>query len=198
MNILRMLAIMYVTLMGPVVAGIINSLWCKLKVMKKLQIPMDGGNCLKDGKRIFGDHKTWKGFIGYILWNMICMVLWGFACKAADLESYNMLYTNYENTVAFNLIAGALAGFGYALFELPNSFLKRRIGIEPGKSMNGALKAFFVFFDQADSVFGCVLAVCIFTPMPVWFYFLYVVVGAVTHIIINMLLYFCKLRGNMF
>lgn len=198
MNILRILATMYVTLMGPVVAGIINSLWCKLKVMKKLQIPMDGGKNFKDGKRIFGDHKTWKGFIGYILWNMICMVLWGFVCKAADLESYNMLYTNYENTFVFNLIAGALVGFGYALFELPNSFLKRRIGIEPGKSMNGALKAFFVFFDQADSVFGCVLAVCIFTPMPVWFYFLYVVVGAVTHITINMLLYFCKLRGNMF
>ena len=198
MNILQILATMYVTLMGPVVAGIINSLWCKLKVMKKLQIPMDGGKCLKDGKRIFGDHKTWKGFLGYILWNMVCMVLWGFVCKIPAMETYNMLYVNYENTVLFNLGAGALVGFGYALFELPNSFIKRRIGIEPGKSIHGALKAFFVFFDQADSVFGCVLAVCIFTPMPVWFYFLYVVVGAATHIIINMLLYFCKLRKNMF
>lgn len=198
MNVLQMLATMYVTLMGPVLAGIINSLWCKLKVMKKLQIPMDGGKSLKDGKRIFGDHKTWKGFIGYIIWNVVCMVVWGLICKVAGLEHYNMLYTNYENTITFNLAAGGLVGFGYALFELPNSFLKRRLGIEPGKSMSGMLKAFFVFFDQADSVFGCVLVVCIFAPMSVGFYFLYVVVGAVTHIIINMLLYACKLRKNMF
>lgn len=198
MNVLQMLATMYVTLMSSVLAGIINSLWCKLKVMKKLQIPMDGGKSLKDGKRIFGDHKTWKGFIGYIIWNMVCMVVWGLICKIAGLETYNMLYTNYENTILFNLAAGALVGFGYALFELPNSFLKRRLGIEPGKSISGVLKAFFVFFDQADSVFGCVLVVCIFAPMSVGFYFLYVVVGAVTHIIINMLLYVCRLRKNMF
>ncbi len=198
MNILQILATMYVTLMGPVVAGIINSLWCKSKILKKIQVPMDGGKSLKDGKRIFGDNKTWKGFLGYILWNMICMLLWGIACKAFGIEGYNMFYINYANTIPFNLGAGALVGFAYALFELPNSFLKRRLGIEPGKSISGAMKAFFVFFDQADSVFGCVLVVCIFNPMTVWFYFLYVVVGAVTHIIINMLLYFCKLRRNMF
>ena len=198
MNVLQILATMYVTLMSSVLAGIINSLWCKLKVMKKLQIPMDGGKCLGDGKRIFGENKTWKGFVGYILWNIICMVLWGLVCKFFGLETYNMFYTNYENTVLFNLAAGGLVGFGYALFELPNSFLKRRLGIEPGKSISGVLKAFFVFFDQADSVFGCVLVVCIFAPMTIGFYFLYVVVGAVTHIIINMLLYVCKLRKNMF
>ena len=44
MNVLQMLATMYVTLMGPVLAGIINSLWCKLKVMKKLQIPWMAGS----------------------------------------------------------------------------------------------------------------------------------------------------------
>ena len=146
MNVLQVLATMYVTLMSSVLAGIINSLWCKLKVMKKLQIPMDGGKYLGDGKRIFGENKTWKGFVGYILWNMVCMVLWGLVCKFFGLETYNMFYINYENTLLFNLAAGGLVGFGYAIFELPNSFLKRRLGIEPGKSISGVLKAFFVFF----------------------------------------------------
>ena len=189
---------MYITLLSPIIAGIINSLWCKSKYMKTLQRPMDGGRNFVDGRRIFGDNKTWKGFLGYILLNMLCMVLWGFVCGAAGLEGYNFFYQNAANTPAGNLLIGMLLGLAYGVFELPNSFLKRRLDIVPGKSLKGAAKVFFVFFDQADSVFGCVLVVCLYAPMTVGFYLLYVVVGAATHIVINMLLYFLKLRKNMF
>lgn len=163
-----------------------------------MQVPMDGGRNLWDGKRIFGDNKTWKGFLGYVILNIICMVLWGFACKGLSIEAYNYFYQASANTLYHNLLIGFLLGLAYAVFELPNSFIKRRLGIVPGKSLSGFWKVFFVFFDQADSVFGCVLVVCLFAPMSVGFYLLYVFVGAITHIVINMLLYFCKLRKNMF
>uniref|UniRef100_UPI004056B1FA CDP-archaeol synthase n=1 Tax=Acetatifactor sp. TaxID=1872090 RepID=UPI004056B1FA len=198
MTILKTLGTMYITLLGPIIAGIMNSIWCKSGAMKRIQIPMDGGKNFIDGKRIFGDNKTWKGFLGYVVWNMICMVLWGFLCGVADIEEYNMFYEGVHNTPMNNLIIGLLLGLAYGLFELPNSFLKRRLDITPGKTMNGVTKAFFVFLDQADSVFGCALVVCFYAPMTMGFYFLYVVVGAATHIIINMLLYFMKLRKNMF
>ncbi len=196
--ILKILAEMYVTLLGPVIAGIVNSIWCKSGMFKRLQVPMDGGRNFVDGRRIFGDNKTWKGFLGYIICNVICMVLWGLVCDVAQLEAYNMFYEKVANTPVNNLIIGLLLGIAYGVFELPNSFLKRRLGVVPGKSVSGAWKAFFVFFDQADSVFGCVLVVCFFAPMTIGFYLLYVVVGGVTHILINMLLYACKLRKNMF
>ena len=64
--------------------------------------------------------------------------------------------------------------------------------------MTGIKKVFFVFIDQADSIFGCVLVVCIYYSMSVGFYFAYVLVGAVTHIVINVLLYLSGLRENMF
>ena len=198
MEVLKIIGSMYVTLMSPIIAGIVNSVWCKTKCLKKMQVPMDGGKNLWDGKRIFGDNKTWKGFLGYVVLNIVCMVLWGFACKALGLESYNFFYGEVVNTPVQNLLIGLLLGLAYALFELPNSFIKRRLGIVPGKSLSGFWKVFFVFFDQADSVFGCVLVVCLYAPMSVGFYFLYVLVGAVTHIVTNMLLYFCKLRKNMF
>ncbi len=198
MEALKIIGSMYVTLMSPIIAGIVNSVWCKTKCLKKLQIPMDGGKNFWDGKRIFGDNKTWKGFLGYIVLNVVCMVLWGFACKGLGLETYNFFYGESFNTPVQNLLIGLLLGLAYAVFELPNSFIKRRLGIVPGKSLSGFWKVFFVFFDQADSVFGCVLVVCLYAPMSVGFYFLYVLVGAVTHIVINMLLYFCKLRKNMF
>ncbi|MBR6627751.1 MAG: CDP-archaeol synthase [Lachnospiraceae bacterium] len=198
MIIFKILANMYITLLGPVIAGIVNSLWCKCGALRRLQVPMDGGKHFIDGKRILGDNKTWKGFLGYIILNIICMVTWGFICDRTGLENYNMFYQNVSNSLINNLVIGSLLGLAYGIFELPNSFLKRRLGITPGKSVSGFTKLFFVFFDQADSVFGCVLVVCLFAPMSVGFYMLYVVVGSITHIIINMLLYVLKLRKNMF
>lgn len=200
MNLLQTLGRMYLTLLGPIIAGILNSLWCSTSYLKALQRPMDGGRTLSDGRRVFGDNKTWKGFLGYLLLNMLCMALWGPVCRVSGLEAYNFFYMDgsVPNTLPWNLLIGLLLGFGYGLFELPNSFLKRRLGIVPGKSVHGWTKGFFVFLDQADSVFGCVLVVCLFHPMSPAFYLLYVAVGAVTHILLNMLLYFLKLRKNMF
>lgn len=200
MNIFRTLGIMYLTLLSPIIAGILNSLWCSTPYMKFLKRPMDGGRVLADGQRIFGDNKTWKGFLGYLFLNMLCMSLWGYLCKAAGLEAYNFFYMDggTPNTLPQNLLIGLLLGLGYGIFELPNSFLKRRLGIVPGKSVKGWTKVFFIFLDQADSVFGCVLVVCLFHPMSPAFYLLYVAVGAFTHILLNMMLYFLKLRKNMF
>lgn len=197
---MEQLAEMYVTLLPVILAGVMNMVWCKIKVCDFLKKPVDFGKNFPDERRIFGDNKTFKGFIGMILFGIIFSVVWGLISEDnTSLTSYNYFYKNYDNSLLYNVITGALSGFAYALFELPNSFLKRRLDITPGKNdIKGAKKVFFVFLDQADSVFGCVLVVCIFYPLPVWYYFVYVLVGAVTHIIFNMLLYFCHLRKNMF
>ena len=195
---LRVIGMMYVTLVPTILAGVMVMLWCKLPILKAIAKPIDFGKNFTDGRRIFGDNKTWKGMLGYILFNTLFSVLWGFACQGKALHDLNFFYQYHENTIPFNLLIGVLLGLGYSLFELPNSFLKRRLGIEPGKTMKGWQKVLFVFLDQADSIFGCVLVVCLFHPLPVWFYFVYVIVGAVTHIIFNMLLYFAHLRKNMF
>ena len=57
---------------------------------------------------------------------------------------------------------------------------------------------FFVILDQADSVFGVALVVWFFYPIGIGIYLLYILVGTVTHLLINMLLYFLHLRKNMF
>jgi len=195
---MKMILMMYVTLFPAILAGIFNMIWCKLPILGALKKPMDGGRCLRDGKRIFGDNKTWKGLVGYLLLNTLITVLWGVICQAAGWNSYNFFYLNRDNTLLFNLGVGFLLGLGYALFELPNSFIKRRLSIEPGKPTEGVWKVLFIFLDQADSVFGCCLVVCLFYEMTVWFYLLYVLVGAVTHIVCNVLLYFMGLRKNPF
>ena len=96
------------------------------------------------------------------------------------------------------LTYGFLFGLAYAVFELPNSFIKRRLGIEPGKKRGKLSGAVNVFIDQADSVIGCVLVLSFLYSMSILFFIAYVLLGAATHIVINMLLYFLKLRKNMF
>ena len=192
------IAMMYVSLLSAILAGVMNSVFCHTSLLKVLKIPMDGGKSLGDGNRIFGDNKTWKGFIGYIVLNAVFALITGYIFKLTGIESYSFFYVNNANTPLFNLGAGALVGFFYALFELPNSFLKRRLGIVPGKTLNGFKKWFFVFLDQADSIFGICLVIWFFYPLGIGLYLLYVLVGSGTHIILNMLLYFAGVRKNMF
>ena len=195
---LRYVLMMYVTLVPTILAGILVMLWCKLPILKFLAKPIDNGKNFVDGRRIFGDHKTWKGLLGYVIFNTLFSVLWGFICLNETLGDLNFFYQKHENTIVFNLIIGVLLGLGYSLFELPNSFLKRRLDITPGKTINGFWKVFFIFLDQADSVFGVALVVWILYPLGILLYLLYVLVGAATHILLNMMLYFMKLRKNMF
>ena len=187
---------MYMTLLGPILAGVVNSIFCKLNIFKSLKKPLDFNKKIK-GKRIFGDNKTWKGLLGYIFFNIIFMVLVGIIYKALNIEHLNFFYINHKNTLAYNILVGALLGLFYALFELPNSFMKRRLDIKPGKTIKGPKKYFFIFLDQADSVFGVALVVWMFYPIGIKVYLLYILVGAVTHLVINMLLYLLHLRKNL-
>jgi len=189
---------MYITLAPAILSGILNMIWCKTGLLKSLKKPMDMGRNFTDGRRIFGDNKTWKGFLGYLLFNTIFSVIWGSVCSVAGIDHLNFFYVDHDNTLLFNIFTGFLIGCGYALFELPNSFLKRRLDITPGKTISGFWKFFFVFLDQADSVFGCALVVWLFYDLGIVLYLAYVLVGALTHIILNVLLYLAKLRKNPF
>lgn len=195
---MKTILMMYITLIPPILAGILNMIWCKLNICKKLDKPLDNNKNFIDGKRILGDNKTYKGLVGYLLLNILMSILWGFICQITNLNSYNYFYINNQNTLLFNTYIGFLLGLGYSLFELPNSFIKRRLDIVPGKEARGLKKYFFIFLDQADSVFGCALVVWLFYDLGIILYLAYVIIGAITHIVINMLLYMMGLRKNLF
>ena len=190
---------MYITLIPVILAGILTMIWCKLPILKFLKRPIDGGKCLRDGKRIFGNNKTWTGLCGYLITNILVFILWGLISQKSDyLQMHNYFYSYYNNIPSFNLLIGLLSGLAYALFELPNSFLKRRLDIRPGKSISGGWKVFFIFMDQADSVIGCALVVWMFHDIGLLTFIAFVLVGAITHMVLNMLLYILHLRKNMF
>lgn len=189
---------MYLTLMPTLISGILTMIWCKLPILFFLKKPIDGGKNWRDRKRIFGDNKTWYGFTGYLIINTLVAVLWG---KIAELfpffERNNYFYLQYKNTLEYNMLIGFLLGSAYSLFELPNSFLKRRAGIIPGKRGRGKYRLLFTLLDQADSLIGCTLVVWLMYDIGIKIFFGFIILGSLTHILVNILLYRLHLRDNM-
>jgi hypothetical protein len=121
-------------LISPVVAaGIVHSMVIKTDALRRLAVPLDGGRTFR-GEALFGEHKTWRG--------LAVMVVVSTTTAAA---------------IGLSPVLGACLGGAYSLAELPNSFVKRRLGIAPGaRSLRGAAIQYVA--DQGDSAAGCTLA----------------------------------------
>ena len=176
MQVVRFIGQVYWLLLPIILGGVGNMVFVKLPILKSWRVPMDGGKVLKDGKRLFGDNKTWKGFVGMaVLTSLFAGLVW-----------------QWNAAIAWPFLSGAGLGFSYVLFELPNSFVKRRLGLKAGT--NGGIVQ--TFFDQADSVIGCALFLWA-TRAATWQAFLgFIVLGVFTHYVINLLLYFVKLKNQ--
>lgn len=191
-----MIVKMFVTMVPVIMAGVMNMVFVKTKFCKRISFPIDRGKTFTDGRRIFGDNKTWAGFCGMVIFGALSQIIWGAVCKYF-LDGMNNFYTVHENTFIFNAISGAIAGFVYVLFELPNSFIKRRLEIPCGKTANGIKGTIFYIIDQIDSLIGVALVFAFIFPMKLWEYFLYIFIGAFIHSAVNLILWKAKIRKNI-
>ena len=188
---------MIISLLPVILAGIEVMIFVKLPIFDSLKTPMDGGKRLRDGKRLFGDHKTWKGFLAYPFFTACWTIILGLVASFFPrYEAMNYLYANHDNRFFYNLWIGLALGLAYALFELPNSYMKRRLNIDEGESSDNLSRYFFIFIDQADSVIGCVLVLALVYPMSPGFFLAYVCLGAGLHILLNFLLQLAGLRKH--
>ena len=188
-----MIISLYISMLPVILGGVFNMLFVKIKALDFLRIPVDGGKSLK-GKRIFGNSKTVLGFIGMILGTAFAAILWGLFLKQTGLEHYNLIYKNYPNTVYFNLLSGALFGFAYMLFELPNSFIKRRFDIDAATRGRFPANIATFVYDQIDSMIGVMLVLAILARLSFMQYILAVILGGITHVLVNMILILFKVR----
>ena len=156
-----------------------------------------GKRAAVNGKRILGDNKTWTGFGSMVVLTAASQVGWGAFCDRKGLNARHDLYRVQANTAALNLSVGALCGLAYAAFELPNSFLKRRLDIRPGKTEEGAVGKVFFVVDQIDSLLGVFLVLKAFTGMSWARYAQFICLGAGTHVGVNFVLYKLHIRKNL-
>jgi hypothetical protein len=129
--------------------AIVQGLSIKYDWFVRLKRPLDLGMSIR-GRRIFGDHKTWRGMVI----NLVFCTL-GTMIQVWLQESGNIpLWLPLLNYNRLGLLVGVLMGLGMTLGELPNSFLKRQLGISPGKGTKGPLGVIFFLFDQVDVAIG--------------------------------------------
>jgi CDP-diglyceride synthetase len=180
-----------------VCAGATNMVFVKAPILNSLSRPMDNGVLFRDGKRLFGDNKTWKGFFGMILLTSIWLAIAGWLSgKYPDSESLSLI--SFETLRSpFNVwFFGAIWGLAYVLAELPNSFVKRRVDIPPGKNVTGTQGFLFLVLDQADSVIACVIVLPLFSSITWPDAIALVVLGSLAHYLGNLGLFAVRLKAQ--
>ena len=194
---MSMILSLYLALMPVILAGIANMIFCKSSLLDSVNQPIDAGRLLGDGRRLFGANKTWKGFWGMVVWGLLAQLIWSFfLARQPDLEKLHLIYAHCPNKLATNFPLGILLGLAYVVFELPNSYLKRRLDISPGKTAKDAWKYPFILLDQIDSLIGILLVLHLYISLD-WAQVIgLLLVGTLTHLGVNRLLYLAKLRQN--
>jgi hypothetical protein len=157
---------------GPVMA---------LDLFKGLKRPLDGGATV-GGKRVFGDNKTWRGAL---------FMTAGPALAAVALTRWPAFRDALPDAVgdASAPVWGALVGVGVVVGELPNSFLKRRLDIEPGTQRRSAGGLALVVLDQGDLVPGVWLCLAPVYVLPVVTAAVAFAAVTAVHLVINVIGY---------
>lgn len=108
--------------------------------------PIDFGKNWKDGRRILGDGKTWRGLCSGTFLGMTAGFGLTVAASYLSTTEYDSFHlTNFEGFPLMILILFALC-FGALLGDLIESFFKRRIGKDRGQD--------WIPFDQLDFLIG--------------------------------------------
>jgi CDP-2,3-bis-(O-geranylgeranyl)-sn-glycerol synthase len=117
-----------------------------------LATPIDGGRTFR-GRRVLGDHKTWRGLLTGVVVGPAVLALQGLLYRAGYLHGLALI--DYGSA---SLWLGVLMGLGTLIGDAVKSFFKRQIGIAPGASWLG--------FDQLDFFVGAYLFVAPLVAAP--------------------------------
>ncbi|MDI6888132.1 MAG: CDP-2,3-bis-(O-geranylgeranyl)-sn-glycerol synthase [Methanocellales archaeon] len=135
---------------------------------------IDFGKTFRDGRRILGDGKTYRGFVLGVLTGVVVGI--GQNLVAPDIE-----YPVFATSALIFLPLGAMIG------DLVKSFLKRRAGFEQGAPLP--------LIDQLDLVLGAWAFTYVFshewfvTNFTLWVMILVIIITPVLHIIVNIIGY---------
>jgi hypothetical protein len=174
-----------VYLIAPLlVAGAIHAPVIKRNLLPALARPLDFGLTFR-GERIFGSNKTWRGLLLMSAVSVLVVVVQAQLYAVGAFRSVSAL--DYSQTSW--LVLGLALGLGYSLSELPNSFVKRRLGIPPGGvSRSRAVGGQYVV-DQADSAIGGTLVLALFLWGSWGTLLLVFVVGFALHVLMDQLFF---------
>ena len=166
------------------IANVMPIFAAHLPIIKKFSYPIDGYKTFR-GKRIFGDHKTVRGFVVGVIF-AILIVFTEQLIYNHFIEIRNLVRLNYSMINPF--VLGMLLALGALGGDAIKSFFKRQITIQPGKS--------WFPFDQLDYIIGGILLSVLYIRLSIMEYGVIIILWFLIHIISTSIGYLLKLKNS--
>jgi CDP-2,3-bis-(O-geranylgeranyl)-sn-glycerol synthase len=157
-------------------ACVLHMVVVKRGIAPRLAVPLDGGRSFR-GRPLFGANKTWRGVLVVVAGTAILGGLQG-GLLGAWAERLGLGLVDYRAAslglpgpaplllaLGYALVNAAL-GAAYVAGELPNSFLKRRLDVDPGERPAGRWRALFFVLDQCDSATAAMVVCAVGFSLP--------------------------------
>lgn len=160
------------------IAGVFHVLWLSSRLSQRFAWPVDAGIEFR-GRPLFGENKRVCGFMVLPPVAALAFMLVGGYRDHFPAAVGNGLWAL---TVWQYAGLGLLCGMTFMLVELPNSFMKRRLGIAPGQPPSRSrLRAVILLIDRYDSVLGVLIVMSLLVPVPIATWILVLAFGPVVH-----------------
>lgn len=156
----------------------------RLPLLKSWNAPLDGHISYR-GKRLFGASKTLRGFVSGVI--VAVVIYWLQKKFAIHLGSF-ALYLKSANYAHLSSWLGVLLGIGALAGDTLESFFKRQLGVDPGKS--------WFPFDQVDYIVGGCLLSALVTRLPVFLYAWIALVWFLMHLLFSYIGYLLRLKDS--
>jgi len=152
-------------------------------VFPYLGFPVDFGKTFR-GKRIFGDHKTVRGFVSGTIAGVLCIYLQRYLYTSSPFFRSISLLDYTQVPIAF----GLFLAFGSLVGDAIKSFFKRQVGVEPGQ-------AWFPW-DQIDWIIGALIFAVPFIKITPVISFSFLLIGLLTHLLTKVIGFFLKINDT--
>lgn len=154
-----------------IVANILHMICVKYDGFSIFKIPVS--------EPLFGKNKTYRGFLFLIPVTAMLTATNGIIFELVDWKR--------------GLYIGGMLGMAYAIFELPNSYLKRKKGI-PSGGVASKNKWMFRLFDKTDSAFGVSLVYSVVSGLA-WYQGIFLfLLCSFLHVLFSLLLVSLKIK----
>jgi hypothetical protein len=170
----------------------LHGICMKYDILSWMAVPIDGGLEIR-GRPLFGQNKTLRGVL---LVAIGCMVGWGLQCHLLHQIKFFRALEPFDYGEINGFVVGFAVGSAAMLSELPNSFIKRRLGIPPGQGARGVMGPIFYIWDQVDILAGVWLVLMIHLPPTLERVAISAVLVLVVHQSINTLGYLLGMRRS--
>lgn len=165
-----------------VIGGVLHMVIVKHNYFPRLVVPIH--------TRLFGKNKTIRGMLFVPI-----LTAFGALCLSPVEWCLTQIFGTSLLSQWSLLYLGFFAGVGYVLAELPNSFFKRRIGIQSGEVPENK-KYWFIALDQLDSAFGVAIAYWLFLGVSFEVVAIYIISFPITALLVKQWLFTQNLKGS--